>query len=126
MAHEGSNDIISVVAITDQILATEQHLERGVRHQFLESAHSFPRVFVKKTGSDIKSSATPDFYGIKSSFVHFRGNGDHILRTHTCCKQRLVSITKGQIGNLEWICHLSPHLQFVFRDSVVYLYSGIL
>ncbi|PVI31763.1 hypothetical protein C4874_24275, partial [Salmonella enterica subsp. enterica serovar Carrau] len=39
--------VIGVVAVAEQVLATQQHLQRGFGHGFFEFAQAQPRVFAE-------------------------------------------------------------------------------
>src|SRR4030066_2265909 len=103
MMNECGDYIIGVIAIADQVLTAQKHLQSGIRHQLFQDADSFPGVFIQKPGHDVKGGTTPDFHGPESYLVHLRGNGLHLSGSHPGGKKGLVSITQGKISNFYWI-----------------------
>ena len=53
------DDVVGVVAITEDRLAAQQHLVRGVGHRLLELAHALPRVFIQEADAGIECCAAP-------------------------------------------------------------------
>ena len=98
---KGGDDIISVVAVADQVLPPQQHLKGGVRRQLLYFAQPLPGVFVQKTGGYVKGGPAPDLQGIKTGLVHLRRYGQHVLGAHAGGQQGLMPVAQGDIGYLE-------------------------
>ena len=93
LTNKGGHHIIRVMAVADQVLSAEQHLQRRVRHQFFQDTRPFPGVFIQKPGGHVKSSPTPHLHRIKPGFIHFSGNAHHILGAHPGGQVRLVPVT---------------------------------
>ena len=53
------DNVVGVVAITQQILSTQQHLLRGVRHRRLQQTQTLPGIFTQKTDTGIESCPAP-------------------------------------------------------------------
>src|SRR4030043_1659576 len=70
MMSECGDYIIGVIAIADQVLTAQKHLQSGIGHQLFQDADSFPGVFIQKPGHEDRKSTTPDLHGPESCFVH--------------------------------------------------------
>ena len=44
--HEGLDDVIGIVVVTDHVLAAQEHLKTGLRHRGAELTQAFPRRFL--------------------------------------------------------------------------------
>ncbi len=58
MLHERTHHIIRIVAVADQVLPPEQHLQWSLRRRPLEEAQSLPRVLIEEPRHDIERGAT--------------------------------------------------------------------
>src|SRR5450756_1496207 len=101
--YESVDHIIGIVAVTYQVLAAQQHLERSVWHQFLKYAHSVPGIFVQKTGGDVEGSSAPDLHGIETGLVHFGSNRYQVFYSNPGCQSGLMSVPEGNIGEFNRI-----------------------
>ncbi len=79
---EGLHHIIGVVTIAEQVLAAQQHLQRGVGHGFLERLQTRPGVFLQKTHAGIEGRAAPHFETVETGLIEARGNRQHVLGAH--------------------------------------------
>jgi len=61
LVDEAAHDVVAVVAVTDEVLAAQQHLQRCVRDVLLDDAQSFPRVLVEKAHRGVERGAAPAF-----------------------------------------------------------------
>ena len=96
------NYIIRIIAVTNGVGCTQQHLEHSVRHSLTENFETLPWRFLQETISGIECGTAPAFNGI--SILHkcigCTGCTGEILRTHTGCHQGLLGITHS------CICHV--------------------
>ena len=58
---KGFDHIVAVVAVAQQVLAPQQHLQTSVGQGCAQLAQTLPRVFFKEAYAGIKGSAAPDF-----------------------------------------------------------------
>ncbi|CQI28106.1 Uncharacterised protein [Salmonella enterica subsp. enterica serovar Typhimurium str. DT104] len=56
---EAFHHVIGVVAIAEQVLAAQQHLQGSLRHGFFELAQAQPRVLAEKADTGVKGGAAP-------------------------------------------------------------------
>ena len=70
-ADELFHHVVGVMAVADQILSAQKHLQRGLGHVRLERAQAFPGVFVEETDTGVKSRTPPGLQRKKPDPVHF-------------------------------------------------------
>ena len=91
--------VVGVVAVAEQVLAAEQHLQRGLRHRLFELAQADPRVLAEKADAGVKGGAAPALQRAVADVVERSGNGQHIVETQTGGEQGLVGVAQDDIGN---------------------------
>ncbi|GAR61314.1 hypothetical protein NGUA15_03104 [Salmonella enterica] len=91
--------VIGVVAVAEQVLATQQHLQRGFGHGFFEFAQAQPRVFAEKADAGVKGGAAPAFEGAAADIVELSGNRQHIVKTQAGGEKGLVGVAQDDVGN---------------------------
>uniref|UniRef100_A0A455S4G7 Uncharacterized protein n=1 Tax=Salmonella enterica subsp. enterica serovar 4,[5],12:i:- TaxID=440524 RepID=A0A455S4G7_SALET len=97
--NEAFHHVIGVVAVAEQVLAAQQHLQRGFGHGFFELAQAQPRVFAEKTNTGVKGGAAPALQRPVAHVIERGGNRQHIVKAQAGGEQRLVSVTQDDIGN---------------------------
>ena len=96
------HDIVRIVAISEDILTAEKHLELCIFNLISYLAESFPRVLIEEAQAGIKCGAAPCFKRIVADLVHLFENGEHLLRRHSCGDERLVSVTQDCFANFNF------------------------
>ncbi|CQE86165.1 Uncharacterised protein [Salmonella enterica subsp. enterica serovar Typhimurium str. DT104] len=97
--NEAFHHVIGVVAIAEQVLAAQQHLQGSLRHGFFELAQAQPRVFAEKADTGVKGGAAPALQRPVAHVIERGGNRQHIVKAQAGGEQRLVSVTQDDIGN---------------------------
>ncbi len=87
------------MAVAEQILATQQHLQWRFRHGFFELAQANPRVFAEKTDAGVKGGAAPALQRPVAHVVELSGNRQYVIKTQAGGEQRLVGVAQDDIGN---------------------------
>ena len=87
------------MAVAEQVLAAEQHLQRGFRHRFFQLAQADPRVLAEKADAGVKGGAAPALEGAVAHVVELRGDGEHIVKAQAGGEQGLVGVAQDDIGN---------------------------
>ncbi|GAR44895.1 hypothetical protein NGUA14_00007 [Salmonella enterica] len=87
------------MAVAEQVLAAQQHLQRGFGHGFFQLAQAQPRVLAEETDAGVKGGAAPAFEGAVAHVIERGGNRQHIIKTQTGGEQGLVSVAQDDIGN---------------------------
>ncbi|CQQ46800.1 Uncharacterised protein [Salmonella enterica subsp. enterica serovar Typhimurium str. DT104] len=96
---EAFHHVIGVVAIAEQVLAAQQHLQGSLRHGFFELAQAQPRVLAEKADAGVKGGAAPAFEGAVAHVVELSGNRQHIVKAQAGGEQGLVGVAQDDIGN---------------------------
>ncbi|CNT73828.1 Uncharacterised protein [Salmonella enterica subsp. enterica serovar Bovismorbificans] len=87
------------MAIAEQVLAAQQHLQGSLRHGFFELAQAQPRVLAEKADAGVKGGAAPAFEGAVAHVVELSGNRQHIVKAQAGGEQGLVGVTQDDVGN---------------------------
>ena len=96
------DDIVMVVLVAEQVLATQQHLQLGVGHGLADIAQSLPRILAQIAQAGIERRAAPAFHGVIAGLVHLGQDIGKIGIRKTGRHQRLVGITKDSFSNLNF------------------------
>lgn len=98
------DDLVVVVAVAQKVLATQQHLQPGVRQQLAESTQTLPWVFVEESDARIEGSSTPAFNGPEACHINVGTGINHVLHGHASGKQALMRVAEHELGNanLSW------------------------
>ncbi len=97
--HKALHHVIGVVAVAEQVLAAQQHLQRSFRHRLFQLAQADPRVLAEEADAGVKGGAAPAFEGAVADVVERSRNGQHIVETQTGGEQGLVGVAQDDIGN---------------------------
>ena len=97
--HEAFHHVVGVVAVAEQVLAAQQHLQRGFRHRFFQLAQAEPRILAEEADAGVKGGAAPAFEGAVADVIEGGGNGQHIVETQAGGEQGLVGVAQDDIGN---------------------------
>ncbi|GAS00307.1 hypothetical protein NGUA24_00693 [Salmonella enterica] len=97
--NEAFHHIIGVVAVAEQVLAAQQHLQRGFGHGFFELAQADPRVFAEKADTGVKGGAAPALQRPVAHVIERGGNRQHIIKAQAGGEKGLVGVTQDDVGN---------------------------
>ena len=119
LVDEAVNNFIVVVAVTQQVLATKQHLETGVRQQFAESAQALPRILVEEANAGVEGCSAPALCRPVAGCVDVGASVDHVFHCHSGSHQALMGVAKRELGDSHLarrcdlnfsVAHVSNHL----------------
>src|SRR5262249_31496863 len=79
LSDEAIDDSILVVAIAEQILAAEKHLEPSVRHEFAKGTQALPGILVEEADAGIISRPAPALRTPVTGPVDVLTNRRHVL-----------------------------------------------
>ncbi|GAA5745122.1 hypothetical protein Sent08_04245 [Salmonella enterica] len=96
---EALHHVIGVVAVAEQVLPAQQHLQRGFGHGLFKLAQAQPRVFAEEADAGVKGGAAPAFEGAVAHVVELSGNRQHIVKTQAGGEKGLVGVTQDDVGN---------------------------
>jgi hypothetical protein len=95
--HEARDDLIAVVAVADQVLSAQQHLQRRLRAVALDGAEPLPRVLVEEAQRGIERGTAPDLERPVAHAVHGGKDRQHVADRHARRPQRLVSVAQRRV-----------------------------
>ena len=81
------HQVVSIVAVAENVLAAKEHLLRRLGHDLLQFTDALPGVFTQVADAGIKGGATPAFHGPEAQVVKFLGYGQHVIQAHASGKQ---------------------------------------
>ena len=96
---EALHHVIGVVAVAEEVLAAEQHLQGGLRHGLFELAQADPGVLAEEADAGVKGGAAPAFKGPVARVVELSGDGEHIVEAQAGGEKGLVGVAQDDIGN---------------------------
>ena len=99
--HEILDNIVCIVAVSQKVLATEQHLKFSLLKAGFKLAKSLPRIFLEEAEAGIKSRAAPALNSVVADLVHLVDDGQHNLSGHTGRDQGLVRVTQDGLCDLD-------------------------
>ncbi len=91
---------VFVMAVAEQVLTAQQHLQARVGQQGAEGAQPFPRVLIQKTDAGVKGGATPAFHRPVTRLVDVGAGRHHVFKRHAGGQQALVRIAQAQLGDV--------------------------
>ncbi len=97
--HEAFDHVVGVVTVAEQVLAAEQHLQRGFRHRLFQLAQADPRVLAEEADAGVEGGPAPALQRAVADVVKLSGDGEHIIETQTGGEQGLVGVAQDDIGN---------------------------
>ena len=95
LLHKFVHHHIFIVAVSQEVLATQQHLQLAVGHQFAECPQTLPRIFIQKTDTGIERRATPALNTPETCLVHVFTYPNHVFHSHACGHEALVRIAQS-------------------------------
>ncbi len=107
------------MAVAEEVLAAQQHLQAGIFNFFSEASQAVPRVLVEEADAGIEGSPAPHLEREKTHFIQFLGDGQHIPSAHSGGDERLVGVPEGCIGDL------NAHLETIFPFRSLRLVNGV-
>ena len=100
MLDEEFHDVVREVALRDEVLASDQGLDRGIRRHLVELAQVLPRVFVDAE-LGLERRPSEGFHGGKADRVHLGGDRQDLLGPQVAAQERLLGVAKGGIDQAD-------------------------
>ena len=100
LLYEVLYDVVAVGTVTQNVLSTEQHLQRSFLCLVFDFAKSLPGILMQETKGCVEGSSSPALQGMVAYLIQFFHDGQHLLCGHTCSNQRLMCVTQDSLGNL--------------------------
>ena len=95
------------MAVAQDILTAEEHLQRRLLEMLFERPQAFPRVFIQESHTRIEGGAAPAFDSVIADLVHGFQDGEHLLHAHARGRNGLVPVAEHSFCNLN-SCHSLP------------------
>ena len=96
LVHEAIDDRILVVAVAQQVLAPQQHLQAGIGHQLAKRAQPLPRVLIEETDAGVVGGASPAFHAPVTRLIDVLAGPDQVFGRHPRGEQALVTVAGSQ------------------------------
>ena len=109
--HKPVHHVVGIMAIADNILTAQEHLQPRIRHRGAQGFQPFPRIFFEKTKARVECRTPPDFQRPIADRVQFLGNREHVLGPHPGRQQGLMPVAQGHIRNLKRLGRSRRHLE---------------
>ena len=74
--------VVGVMAIADQVLPAQQHLELRVGHGGPQGPEPFPGIFFEEAQAGVERGAAPDFQRPIADPIKLLRDGQHVFRAH--------------------------------------------
>ena len=103
------------MAVAEEVLAAEQHLEPRVGKQLTERTQALPGILVEEADAGVEGGAAPAFDREQARQVGGIGRRrlDHVERPHPGGEQRLVRVAQRRVGQQHlWL------LEHPLRDAL--------
>jgi len=82
LLHEGPHHIVGVIAVAQQVLPAQQHLDARIRQCLAQFAQTFPRVFAQETHAGVEGGAAPGLERPEADRIELAADRQHVLRAH--------------------------------------------
>ena len=109
LGDEFFHHVVRIMAVAEQVLAAQQHLDGRLLQISFQRAQALPRVFVQKAEAGIEGGAAPRFQRIIADIVQLFQHGDHFIQAHARRRLRLVRVTQDGIRDHHFFCNIFSH-----------------
>ena len=99
LLYEVFHHIVRVMAVSQNILASEKHLQLRVLESRSQLSQSLPRILMQETKGSVKGSAAPALHSRIADLVHLLRDGKHDLGGHSGGDQGLMGVTQYSFHN---------------------------
>ena len=91
--------VVGIVAVADEVLPAEQHLQLRIGHGGAKRAQPFPGILFEEAQTGVEGGAAPDFQRPIADGVELLGDGQHVLRPHARGQEGLVAVAQRDVGD---------------------------
>ncbi len=106
LVDEAVDHAVLVMAVAEQVLAAQQHLQARVGQQAAESAQALPGVLVEEADAGVEGGAAPALDRPVAGAVDVLARGDHVFEGHAGGEQALVRVAQGEFGDVDDAGHV--------------------
>src|SRR5450759_1327094 len=107
------NDRVLVVAVAQQVLPAQHHLQPGVGQQLPELAQPLPGVLVEEPDTGVVRRAAPALHAPVAGRVDVLAHRDHVFHGHPGSAQALVPVAQDKLRHVDLalLAHAPPKPQ---------------
>ena len=116
--HEGLHHVIGVVAVADQVLATQQHLQRRVGQRSLEPLQALPGVLLEEAHAGVEGRPAPYLQRLEANGVERRAHRQHVVGAQPRGDQRLMAVAQHHIAEAHPGVGVGGHVSLPVRAVV--------
>ncbi len=80
--HEGTDHVIGIMPVAEQVLASQQHLQAGLGQGLAQLAQTLPGIFLQEAHAGVERRAAPAFQRPVADSVELGTDRQHVLRAH--------------------------------------------
>jgi hypothetical protein len=95
------DDVVLVVAIAEQVLPAQQHLQLAVGHQFAERPQPLPGIFVQESDASVVGRAAPTLDAPIACSVDVGTRINHVFHGHASRHEALVRVAQRNFGHTD-------------------------
>ena len=99
-ADKAAHNVVRVVLVAQNVLATQQHLQLGVGHLGADLSQPLPGVLVQVAQAHVKGGSAPAFHRVESGLIHGLQYGLELVIAQTGGHQGLVGVAQHGFGKL--------------------------
>src|SRR5664280_2721950 len=113
IAFISETSVTLVVAVAQQVLPAQQHLQPGVGQQLPELAQPLPGVLVEKPDTGVVRRAAPALHAPVAGRVDVLAHRDHVFHGHPGGAQALVPVAQDKLRHVDLalLAHAPPKPQ---------------
>ena len=112
LLYEILDNVVCIVAVSEDVLTAEEHLKLGVLHVVADGAESLPGIFLKEAQAGIEGRTAPCLERVVSDRIETLEDRDHFFGRHSGGGKRLMRVTQNGFGNQNFR-HLFDLIPFV-------------
>ena len=98
---ETVDDVVLVVAVAEQVLTAQQHLQLAVGHQLAEGPQALPGILVQESDTGVIGRAAPTLDAPIACSVDVSARIDHVLHGHASRHEALVRVAQRNFGHTD-------------------------
>jgi hypothetical protein len=83
------------MAVSEQILPAQQHLQLGFRQELAEGPQALPGIFVQESNAGIEGGPAPAFQRPVAGIIQVLASWDHIFHGHAGGQETLMGISEN-------------------------------
>ena len=113
--------------VSEDVLATQKHLERGLAADLLDPAEALPGVLPEEAHAYVERRPSPAFERVVSRVVDGLGDGEDVVRAHPGRPQRLMRVAQRRVcyaDSLGGLVHAAGRLSALGIESGIDLVGG--